>query len=112
MTTESIDIAYNKLVSENYLTTWSERLVEYGELEIPARQILKSLSFNPSGLSRETLLNMLMTGQESSRVGDMDYLLSKVLRMLENDGYIMKKEAVRVFRSPLLRDYWFNTFVQ
>ena len=53
-----------------------------------------------------------MTGQESSRVGDMDYLLSKVLRMLENDGYIMKKEAVRVFRSPLLRDYWFNTFVQ
>ena len=112
MTAESIDIAYNKLVSENYLTTWSERLVEYGELEIPARQILKSLSSNPAGLSRETLLNMLMTGQESSRVGDMDYLLSKVLRMLENDGYIMKKEAVRVFRSPLLRDYWFNTFVQ
>ena len=71
-----------------------------------------SISSNPSGLSRETLLNMLMTGQESSRVEDMDYLLSKVLRMLENDGYIMKKEAVRVFRSPLLRDYWFNTFVQ
>ena len=37
MTLEDIDIAYRKLYSENYLSTWSERLVEYGEYELPAR---------------------------------------------------------------------------
>lgn len=112
ITKESIDAAYNRLVSENYLTTWSERLIEYRELENPARLILKSLSSAPSGLSRDTLLDILMTGQESPKIEETDYALSKVLRMLENDGYILKKDSIRVFRSPLLRDYWFNTFVQ
>ena len=112
ITKESIDAAYNRLVSENYLTTWSERLIEYRELENPARLILKSLSSVPSGLSRDTLLDILMTGQESPKIEETDYALSKVLRMLENDGYILKKDSIRVFRSPLLRDYWFNTFVQ
>lgn len=37
MTWEDIDTAYRKLYSENYLSIWSERLVEYGEYEIPAR---------------------------------------------------------------------------
>ncbi|WP_301875033.1 AAA family ATPase [Bacteroides caecimuris] len=112
ITKESIDTAYNRLVSENYLTTWSERLIEYRELENPARLILKSLSSAPSGLSRDTLLDILMTGKESSKIEETDYALSKLLRMLENDGYILKKDSIRVFRSPLLRDYWFNTFVQ
>ena len=112
ITKESIDTAYNRLVSENYLTTWSERLIEYRELENPARLILKSLSSAPSGLSRDTLLDILMTGQDSSKIEETDYALSKLLRMLENDGYILKKNSIRVFRSPLLRDYWFNTFVQ
>ena len=112
ITKESIDTAYNRLVSENYLTTWSERLIEYRELENPARLILKSLSSAHSGLSRDTLLDILMTGQDSSKIEETDYALSKLLRMLENDGYILKKDSIRVFRSPLLRDYWFNTFVQ
>lgn len=42
----------------------------------------------------------------------IDYTLSKVLEMLENDGYIIKKNTTRAFRSPLLRDYWFSKFVQ
>lgn len=41
----------------------------------------------------------------------IDYTLSKVLVMLENDGYIIKKDALRMFRSPLLRDYWLAKFV-
>lgn len=44
ITREDIDTAYRKLCSENYLSTWSERLVEYGEYELPARQILKLLA--------------------------------------------------------------------
>lgn len=112
ITREDIDTAYRKLCSENYLSTWSERLVEYGEYELPARQILKLLATRPEGIERESMLNNLMTGQDTSKIEAVDYTLSKVLAMLENDGYIMKKDALRMFRSPLLRDYWFDRFVQ
>ena len=112
VTKESIDIAYNKLCSENYLSTWSERLSEYREYEVPARQILKALSTQSVGLERDAMLNILMTGQDASKVEEVDYILSKVLEMLENDGYILKMDSIRTFRSPLLRDYWFYKFVQ
>jgi len=109
---EDIDEAYNKLCSENYLSTWSERLVEYREYEVPARQILKSLSTQSLGIERDSLLNILMTNQDVSMREMVDFTLSKVLEMLENDGYIIKKEAIRAFRSPILRDYWFSKFIQ
>lgn len=109
---ENIEVAYNKLCSENYLGTWSERLAEYREYEVPARQILKSLSTQSSGMERDSMLDILMTDQDVSMKEKIDYTLSKVLEMLENDGYIIKKNSIRAFRSPLLRDYWFSKFVQ
>lgn len=112
ITQDNIDIAYGKLCSENYLSTWSERLSEYREYEWPARQILKALSTQPSGMERDSLLDILMTGQDVSMKENVDYSLSKVLEMLENDGYVIKKNSIRAFRSPLLRDYWFGKFVQ
>lgn len=105
MTLEDIDTAYRRLYLENYLSTWSERLVEYGEYELPARQILKLLATLPEDIEREGMLNILMTGQDASKIEAVDYTLSKVLE------YIMKKDALRIFRSPLLRDYWFDRFV-
>lgn len=112
ITQENIDVAYDKLCSENYLSTWSERLAEYREYEVPARQILKSLSTQSSGMDRDSMLDILMTDQDVSMREQIDYTLSKVLEMLENDGYIIKKNTTRAFRSPLLRDYWFSKFVQ
>lgn len=112
ITQENIDVAYDKLCSENYLSTWSERLAEYQEYEVPARQILKSLSTQSSGMERDSMLDILMTDQDVSMREQIDYTLSKVLEMLENDGYIIKKNTTRAFRSPLLRDYWFSKFVQ
>lgn len=109
---EDIDTAYGQLCSESYLNTWSERLAEYREMERPARLILNGLSARRSGLRRETLLGILMTGQDPSNAGETDLLLSKVLEMLENDGYLLRKGPVRSFRSPLLRDYWYGKFVQ
>ena len=112
ITKESIDIAYDELCSENYLSTWSERLSEYGDYEVPARQILKALSTESEGLKRESMLNLLMTGKDVSHIETTDFLLSEVLKMLENDGYLIKKGLNRAFRSPLLRDYWYRNFVQ
>ena len=107
-----IDAAYDSLCSENYLSTWSERLSEYGEYEKPARMLLKQLSTLPSGMERTSLLNVMMTGENPSELESVDYNLSKVLEMLENDGYILKRGSIRTFRSPLLRDYWYQKFVQ
>jgi hypothetical protein len=53
-----------------------------------------------------------MTGRDVSKVDDVDFILSKLMRMLENDGYIIKRASVRAFRSPLLRDYWYKNFVE
>jgi hypothetical protein len=51
------------------------------------------------------MLNNLMTGQDASKIEAVDYTLSKGLE------YIMKKDSLRMFPSPLLRDYWFDRFV-
>jgi hypothetical protein len=81
-------------------------------LELPARKVLKALAIKPEGLDREGLLNILMTAHDASKVDDVDYMLSKLMRMLENDGYLLKRDSIRAFRSPLLRDYWYQTFVE
>ena len=112
VTKTDVDQAYNELCSESYLNTWSERLVEYRELERPARQILKALSSDKAGIDRDGLLNILMTGRDAAKAEETDNLLSHVLEMLENDGYLLRKGSVRTFRSPLLRDYWYGKFVQ
>lgn len=112
ITPSDIDQAYHKLCSESYLNTWSERLHEYKELEISARKILKALAQKPEGLDRDSLLSVLMAGQSPSTVEEVDYQLSKLMRMLENDGYILKHDSVRVFRSSLLREYWYQTFIE
>ena len=75
MTWEDIDTAYRRLYLENYLSTWSERLVEYGEYELPARQILKLLATLPEDIEREGMLNILMTGQDASKIEAVDYTL-------------------------------------
>ncbi len=109
---ENIDHVYSELCSENSLKTWSERLKEYHEMEQPARMILNALSDIKKGLKRETLLNILMTGKDPTLAGEMDLTLSKVLDMLENDGYLISNDKLRTFRSPLLRDFWYDKFVR
>ena len=109
---DNIDYAYNELCSENSLKTWSERLKEYREMEQPARMILNALSKRKDGLKRDTLLNVLMTGKDPALAEKMNLTLSTVLDMLENDGYILHKDTLRTFRSPLLRDFWYDKYVR
>jgi hypothetical protein len=112
VTTADIDDAYGSLCSDSYLNTWSERLKEYRDLEVPARRTLKVLASKPDGMNRDELFAAVSASFDTTKVDDVDYLLSKLLRMLENDGYLLKNGSVRTFRSPLLRDYWYQTFVE
>jgi uncharacterized protein len=108
---ETIDEAYQMLINEKHLNTWDERLKEYAEIESYARLVLKHLSKVKIGDSRENLFNILY-----SKLNDDDKaetIISKVLYMLKNDGYLIDtNDSKYAFRSPLLRDFWFNRFVK
>jgi uncharacterized protein len=107
----TLDYAYNELIESKELNTWDERLGEYGEFELYARLILKYLCKNPTGENRDNLFNILY-----AKINDEDKaetVLNKLLYMLQNDGYLVDNEDIKyVFRSPLLRDFWFNRFAK
>lgn len=108
---ETFDQAYTNLINEKELNTWDERLREYNELEQYARLLLKNLSKVKEGESRNNLQNMLYL--KINDVEKTETVLNKLLYMLKNDGYIMDNlEARYTFRSPLLRDFWFNRFAK
>jgi uncharacterized protein len=106
-----IDEAYHKLISEKHLNTWDERLKVYNEFEPFARLLLKNLSQINEGESRENMYHLLY-----AKINDdvkTETILNKLLYMLRNDGYIVdNREAKYAFRSPLLRDFWFNRFAK
>jgi hypothetical protein len=104
----TVDEAYSLLLNEKHLNTWEERLKEYDELEHYARKLLKRLSNIPEGESRTILLsylNSIINDQEKA-----EDILNKLIYMLKNDGYLIEEESKYSFRSPLLRDFWYNRF--
>jgi uncharacterized protein len=106
-----VNTAYQALLDESYLNTWVERLKEqYGELEKDAFALLKHICQAEKGTKRDNLQNLLL-----SRHNDPDIAedrLSTLLYMLRNDGYLMDEAGLYHFRSPLIRDFWYNRFAR
>ena len=103
--------AYQELIDSKELNTWDDRLAEYAELESHVRLILKSLCKNNDGESREQLFNLLYTRIKDDEATET--ALNRLLYMLKNDGYIIDAHSGKyTFRSPLLRDFWFNRFAK
>lgn len=108
---EVVDRAYYNLLRKSYFNTWDERLrEEYSPLERPMRAVLDHLAALPQGANREALRNALYTAYRDEE--QTNEILSKVLPILENDGYLMRKREGKkyVFRSFLLRDFWNQRF--
>jgi hypothetical protein len=106
-----VDAAYDKLVKSQHFDTWDERLKQYHKLENNTRKILKLLSSNPDGANRKTLFNLIHDAQKEET--EIEKELGTIIRMLANDGYLLQQEKGNfVFRSPLLKDYWFNKFIR
>lgn len=106
---QTVDEAYTSLLSEKHLNTWDERLKEYAELESSIRKVLTNLSGIAEGQNRTILLHLLYAEKQDEEKANL--LLSKVLTILTNDGYlIVNEQGNYLFRSPLLRDFWFNRF--
>jgi hypothetical protein len=109
LTNAAIDEAYNLLITENHFSTWDERLKVYDEFEDNARRILK-LCVSPDGRSRNDLLIIFST--KKSEKEKTELMLSKLLEMLQKDGYLAEHNGKYIFRSPLLRDFWHDRYIK
>jgi len=80
-------------------------------VEITSRKILNSLCQNPEGESRKLLFDLIHQASEPQEVTEKE--LGQILGMLSNDGYIYQHQNEKfLFRSPFLRDYWYNKFIR
>lgn len=110
LTQTTINQAYKQLLKENYLNTWDERLKDYGAMEIPSRTLLKQLCQHSEGSSRTILIDVL--NHQIKDPSKSETLTAQAIKMLENDGYLIENNKKYSFRSPLLRDFWFNRFIR
>jgi AAA+ ATPase superfamily predicted ATPase len=109
VTEQDIETAYNNILQNTQaLRTWEERLDEQlsSDDAFYCKAILTRLCSNNKGFSRKQLYSILY-----KRLNDADKSEEKLnfcLRLLDRDGYIIFQENFYSFRSPLLRDYWYN----
>lgn len=105
-----VDEAYNALIAEAHFNTWVERLEkQYGPVASYAMIFLRQICQQKEGVTRENLQNSI-----ADKVNDpekLETITSQVIYMLTNDGYLIKEDNRYQFRSPLLRDFWYNRFV-
>jgi hypothetical protein len=113
VTEKDIEAAYNNILQTTQaLRTWEERLQEQlnSEDAFYCKAILTKLCSNNKGFSRKQIFPILY-----KRINDKDKAEEKLnfcLKLLERDGYILFQDNSYSFRSPLLRDYWYNIKVR
>ena len=107
ITKADIDEAYCHLLQTGSFDTWHERLnIEYGDNKDVAKLILKYLCVNVDGKTRDEIYNHIYAKILSFENDELGLLL----RALMTDGYLVKDGEQYKFRSPLLRDYWKETY--
>jgi uncharacterized protein len=72
--------------------------------------LLKHICQENQGSRRENLINVLSA--QSQNIEEAESAVTHLLYMLKNDGYLMEENNLYLFRSPLLRDFWFNRFAK
>lgn len=106
-----VEKSYQALIGENHFNTWIERISsQYAENTEHAFILLKHLCQAHEGANRGNLTNTIINANTPAEKGDS--IVSQLLYMLKNDGYLIEEERLYRFRSPLLRDFWFNRFVK
>lgn len=109
--TEATETVLNALEREQALDSWSERLSGYGKNEQIARTILDYTCQPGAKASREKLVAVISS--KCHIEDNPDFQFSQVRQMLETDGYIMStNDGTTVFRSPVIRDYWFKKYIR
>lgn len=100
----AVSDAYNNLIKNaTYFGTWYQRLREYTDEEADLKKILHYMSHQPEGVTENQLASIVFTIPDEQDITR----LSHIIRILQHDGYIIKKKDNRYsFRLNLLKDYW------
>ncbi len=111
VTHEDIEEAITALSKSDKFITWSERLAEYRNLKSMAQSVLDHLSVTDDSQTKDDLLKIVMKNQDPTLIEEVKEKITIVLEMLEHDGYLIRSDKYRKFRSPLLRRWWANKFI-
>ena len=106
----SIPLAFESLLQPQryiYFDTWNERLdVQFSVPDAAAcKAILGHLSKYPNGRNRGKILDVLMVSPAAD-AGKVEEQFSRLLLVLQRDGYLLESAGRYAFRSFLLREYW------
>lgn len=107
----AVDAAFVRLLQPEGLSqfdTWRQRLDEqFGQSDATtAKDILRHLCQYPDGRTRSQIVNALMSTRQSADPAAVEDQLSRLLLMLQRDGYLLESDGRYAFRSFLLREYW------
>jgi hypothetical protein len=109
VTRDHVDKALALLLSPGkriYFEPWRQRLRE--ELGPPedtqAMALLDAAAQDPNGATAQTLRGIL--ARHVTHKSARDEVLSHLLRVLQNDGYLVEDRGRFRFRSPLVRAFW------
>lgn len=107
----AVEAAFAHLLQPENLSqfdTWRQRLDEQFEQSdaAVAKNALYHLCQYPDGRTRHQILNALMSTRQSSDPAVVEDQLSRLLLMLQRDGYLLESNGNYAFRSFLLREYW------
>lgn len=106
-----MDVILADFAREQMLNSWSERLKNYGKDEVVARALLNYLAQPGANGMRGNLESVI--SQVCRQGEDITFRFSSVRKMLENDGYLMQDASgEELFRSPVIKEYWFQNFVK
>ena len=105
----TIDTAYKNLLNiDLYFYRWTERLNDYKDEKRLAHIVLNELSRTKTGGKVNQLYDLVYN--ELNDTEKADTVFKPLLRLLDTDGYIINNGDKYTFRSPLLRDYWYNQY--
>lgn len=107
---ENCTMIFHEIIQEHELDTWSERLAAYGADEKAARTLLSYLC-QPDHKSERSFLEEVIKDKIPEQA-DVKEKYAVIKRMLETDGYIIQDENGIHFRSPIIREFWFNRYIQ
>jgi hypothetical protein len=107
----TVEAAFTHLLLPNNLSqfdTWRQRLDEQFDQRdsTAAKDILRHLSQHANGRNRAQVMNALMSTRQNANPAAVEEQLSRLLLMLQRDGYLLESKGRYAFRSFLLREYW------
>lgn len=110
---EDIKQAYQNIIKDTAaLKTWEERLDEQLNATDAhcCKTLLTGICRTPKGMTRKKLYDLVYP--LTNDTAKCENMLAFCLKLLERDGYLICEERYYAFRSPLLRDFWYDLKVK